>query len=134
MGEVIAFSRAAAAPIHPIAGDPAPAASRAVVDGGQVVANIDGHVLVGRYDLSLDRSIVSYRHIELTNFSLDLIDRGGRKFMPAKARVALTGRPTKMARDIELGGLNGPDILVGRDLAGEITDQPYPIDAARRSR
>jgi hypothetical protein len=116
MGEVVAFSRARDVARLPLSAARIEAPQRVIANGAQLIANIDGTILFGRYDESLEQTLVSLKHIDLFVDFGDFIERDGRKVLPGKVRLSLSGKPTKFVRDVGMAALYGPDILVGRDL------------------
>lgn len=83
---------------------------------GGINVILEGISLIGRYDPSIEVSIVSYRFAELVEFEPSFIKRGSRSVMPACGRLSVAGSEPESARYFEIGNLFGQDILIGADL------------------
>jgi hypothetical protein len=95
-------------------------ANKCSVQSEQIVVNIDGTILIGRPDESLEYTLISTRYFALVAHEPGFINSGCRRVVPGMARISITGTATPFARYVEMAALYGPDVLVGRDLLSTI--------------
>lgn len=77
---------------------------------------LGSRTLDGVLDLDSDITMISFRYADLVKIDWCPIWRRGKMFLSVTANISIIAPNSRFARRVELGEIQGADVVVGRDL------------------